>query len=253
MAPYTIVTVTPDNIGQEGIFCLKNPKHPGFRGKAGWYMAGYAEGLRIRIIKDETGRPAGFIEYVPGEYAWRPVAAPDYLFVHCLWVYPRSAQAQGFGTALIEACLEDARSQGQAGVAVMTSDGAWMAGMEIFLDSGFNVVDRRDRFELLAHKLHPTAPDPHLLDWTADLPAYRGWRLLYADQCPMHAKSAADLLEEARELGIRLTVTKLHSALEAQQTPSGFGVYALIHNGKLLQDHYVSRARFRNLVKEEGE
>lgn len=32
----------------------------------------------------------GFIEYLPGEHAWRAVHADGYLFIHCLWVVGKS-------------------------------------------------------------------------------------------------------------------------------------------------------------------
>jgi hypothetical protein len=46
-----------------------------------------------------------------------------------------------------------------------------------------------------------------------------------------------------------LNVKRIDSAAEARQIPSGYGVYGLIHDGVVQQDHYVSRARFRNILK----
>jgi hypothetical protein len=66
----------------------------------------------------------------------------------------------------------------------------------------------------------------------------------------MHEKSARDLLEEAKECGIELKIKKLTTAADAQRAPSGFGVYSLIHDGEVLQDHYVSRGRFKNTLKD---
>jgi GNAT superfamily N-acetyltransferase len=244
-----IITITPDNIEEEGIFCLKNPQHPGFKCKADWYREHFAEGLRMKIAKDEGGLPAGFVEYVPAEYAWRPVTAPGYMFIHCLWVYPKKAQSKGFGSALIRACEDDARAQGKAGIVVMVSRGAWMAEVGVFLRNGFQRVEQKGRFELLAKKFSPSATDPQLIDWIAGNGAYKGWHLVYADQCPLHEKSARDLLEEAKAQGIQLNVKRIDSAAEARQIPSGYGVYGLIHDGVVQQDHYVSRARFRNILK----
>ena len=46
------------------------------------------------MFRDEEGRPLGFLENVPGEHVWRPVDASGWLFVHCLWVYPRGRTTQ---------------------------------------------------------------------------------------------------------------------------------------------------------------
>jgi hypothetical protein len=48
-----------------------------------------------------------------------------------------------------------------------------------------------------------------------------------------------------------LNVTVLKSAREAQNAPSYYGVFNLVWNGRLLSDHYVSKGRFKNLLKQE--
>ena len=38
---------------------------------------------------------------------------------------------------------------------------------------------------------------------------------------------------------------------EAKNAPSGYGVFNLLHDGKLLEDHYLSATRFKNILKKE--
>jgi hypothetical protein len=66
----------------------------------------------------------------------------------------------------------------------------------------------------------------------------------------MLAKSVADLSETATQHGLDLKVTVLKSAREAQNAPSYYGVFSLLWNGQLLSDHYVSKARFKNLLRQ---
>jgi len=80
---------------------------------------------------------------------------------------------------------------------------------------------------------------------------YKGWNLIYSDQCPWHTKSVSDLIEVALENNIHLTVKKLKNSNEAKNSPSGFGVFCLIKDGKLIDDHYLSKTRFKNILKEE--
>jgi len=75
--------------------------------------------------------------------------------------------------------------------------------------------------------------------------------LLYADQCPWHEKSVSAISDVAREEGVPLQVTHLNKPEEAQKGPSGFGTFALIKDGKLLADHYLSATRFKNILKKE--
>jgi hypothetical protein len=65
----------------------------------------------------------------------------------------------------------------------------------------------------------------------------------------MLPKSVNDLSEMAAEHGLKLNVTVLKSAREAQNAPSYYGVFNLVWNGRLLSDHYVSKGRFKNLLK----
>ena len=106
---------------------------------------------------------------------------------------------------------------------------------------------------LLSKKWDTTAPDPKLLDWTAQQKKYQGWHLLYADQCPWHQKSVEALLNTAMDYDIELKVTELKTVQEAKKAPSGFGVFSLLHDGKLVEDHYLSATRFRNILKKELE
>ena len=67
----------------------------------------------------------------------------------------------------------------------------------------------------------------------------------------MLPKSVNDLSIMAAEHGLEVKVTVLNSAREAQNAPSYYGVFALVWNGRLLSDHYVSQGRFRNILRKE--
>jgi hypothetical protein len=55
----------------------------------------------------------------------------------------------------------------------------------------------------------------------------------------------------AEQAGIDLKVKEILTAEEARQSPSGYGVFSLLHDGKLLADHYISATRFKNILKME--
>lgn len=246
-----IVKVTPDNVAEYGLFCIKDRKRPGARNKEQWYALRYEEGLRLVLLHDDASKPVGFIEYTPAETAWRPVHAPGFMFIHCLMVYPKKQRQSGAGARLLAACAADARQQSMAGVCAMSSKGAWITDRRIFEGQGYVQTDARGRFELMTLQWDETATAPRLRDWTAAQRHYQGWHLLYADQCPWHEKAAEALRSTAAAHGIDLQVRKLANAPEAQQAPSGFGVFSLLKDGKLLEDHYISATRFRNILKKE--
>ena len=243
--------VGPDNFPACGIGCVTNPRHPGFKPKVAWLQRRFDEGLRYLLFRDGQGRPLGFLEFVPGEHAWRPVDAAGWLFVHCLWVYPRGQKIGGLGTRLIEACVAQGTDAKAIGVATLTSAGPWMAGAEIFERFGFERLAEADRFALLAYRLRRGAA-PTMRSIEANRAQYSGLNIVYSAQCPYLPKSVADLQSVAAELGLNVRVTALKTPAEAQRAPSYYGVFALLWNGQLLSDHYVSATRFRSLVRRHG-
>lgn len=251
MKTLKIIEVTPDNVQEETLFCVKDLKNPGFESKRKWFEKRYEEGLKMKILKDDSDKMIGFIEYVPASHAWRPIDAENFMFIHCMYVYSKKDRNQGYGTLLISEAEKDAENRGMAGLCVMTSKGVWIADKSIFEKNGFKEVDSLGRFELLSKKWDTKILDPKLINWTKKQKDYKGWHLLYADQCPWHEKSVMALLNTAMDYGIDLKVTKINTAQEAKNAPSGYGVFNLLHDGKLLEDHYLSATRFRNILNKE--
>ena len=247
----TITDVTPENVQEETLFCIKDIKKPGFNSKRIWFEKQYKLGLRMKILKDNADKMIGFIEYIPVINAWRPVTGNNYMFIHCMYVYPNKNKNKGYGSLLIKEAENAAKNEKMDGICAMTSKGAWISDKRIFENNGFVQVDHRGRFELLFKKWEPKAKDPELIDWTTNQKKYKGWHLVYADQCPWHEKSVMALLNTALDFGIDLNITKLSNATEAKKAPSGYGVFSLLHNGKLIEDHYLSATRFRNILKKE--
>lgn len=248
---YTILEVTPSNVREETLFCIKNIKSPGFHQKEQWFSKRYKEGLRIFLLKDSDGKVLGFIEFAPAENAWRPINAPGFMFVQCLFVYPNKNKNKGNGSLLLSHAEQAARKARLGGICAMTSKGSWMTDKRLFEKNGFEQLTKRGRFELLSKKWDPSIPDASLRDWTVIQKDYQGWNLVYADQCPWHEKAVEALWNTAQDHGIELRIKKLTTFKQAQNAPSGFGVFSLLHDGRLLEDHYISATRFQNILKKE--
>jgi hypothetical protein len=89
MGQFKIIEVTPINAMEETLFCVKDIKSPGFKCKLDWFEKRYEDGLRMKILKRADGKMIGFIECVPTSNAWRPIAADNFMFVHCMYVYSK--------------------------------------------------------------------------------------------------------------------------------------------------------------------
>lgn len=249
MTNYKIIEVTPENALQETFFCIKDVKRDGFKDKLKWFKKRFKEGLKIKILKNDADKMIGFIEYVPAKNAWRPIDANNYMFIHCTYIYSKKDRHKGLGSKLIEDAENEAKSQGLDGLCAMTSNGGWLADKSLFEKNGFEQIETKDRFELLSKSWNTDAKKPKFHDWTKQQKKYQGWHLTYADQCPWNEKSVFAILNVAMDYGIDLKVTKINTVKEAKEAPSGFGVFNLLHDGTLLEDHYISATRFRNILK----
>jgi RimJ/RimL family protein N-acetyltransferase len=247
----SIITLNPKNYTQYGCPCFLNPKHEGHLKKLEWLQRRFSEGLIIKhLFIEGEKRPIGFIEYVPGEYAWRAVSAHGYLFIHCIWINPNKYKEKGYGSRLVEESIEAARKDGRYGVAVVTSAGPFIASKELFLKNGFEIVEKAGHYELLVKKLKE-GPLPKFNDWEQQLKNYRGLNIIYSNQCPWVARSIPELAEITKKNGLKLEITEMETAQQAQNAPSIYSVFNLVYDGKLITDHYVSNTRFLNILRKE--
>jgi len=236
-----IIDVDPQNVIKTGFFCkMSQKKTDGYQRKLRWLKARFTEGLKIKMLDlSEGGR--GFIEYIPGDYAWRAVRAEGYMFIHCLWVVG-SSKGKGYAGMLLEECLNGARNQGLRGVAMVTSEGNWLLSKRLLLGHGFETVDQAGpSFELLVKKFdggpNPSFPN----DWDARAKRFgEGLTIIRSDQCPYLDDAVNFATETAREKGMGARVVEFTSAREVQErAPSPYGVYTVLLDGQILSYHYL--------------
>ena len=252
---FEIVDLTMENIDDLGMFCLKTKrKSPGYQNKLKWLEDRFQEGLKYKLLLVDEGKKdlvsRGFVEYIPGEFAWRGVDAPGYAFIHCIWVIGRH-KGQGYGQKLLKTCLED--SKGTHGIAVLTSPkGHWLPRNSLFLKNGFTRVDASPLgFELLALKFAKHAPAPKINPPQEKETNYGpGVTVLTTGQCP-YLPDAADLFESvARDLGLPYQQVVLKTPGEAQN--NGFcphGAFAVLYNGRFITHKHERREKFKALLE----
>jgi YoaP-like len=250
-----LVEVTPGQLGQLPCCGVKNTAHEGYRAKTAWLKEHLPGGLRARILLTEDDRQCGYIEYLPGEHAWRGVDAAGYMFIHCIWTFYRKYQHKGNAVRLVQACVDDARRAKMRGVAVVARKKPWLASSDLFVKCGFEVVATAPPdYELLVLKFRKNAPAPSFLP----LPESRaesygpGLTIIRANQCPHAVKFAREIGEVAeREFQIKPKHVLLKSCQNARNAPTPYAVFSVILDGKVISDHQISKTRFRNLMKKQ--
>lgn len=250
---YEIKTVDARNVDEAGFFCyMSKRKEPGYKLKRDWLEARFAEGMKLKVIHEIGGRDTAFIEYIPGEYAWRAVNAKGYMFIHCLWVVGKG-KGKGYGKVLIEECIKDAHSQKMKGVAMLTSSHTWLVGKEIFERHGFaETASAPPTFQLMVHRFG-SSPEPTLpIDWDARAKAFgRGLTVIRTPQCPYIENATSGILSFAETRGIKSKVVELKTPKEVQErSPFAYGVFGTVLDGKPLAYQYLLEKDFDKLLQE---
>lgn len=252
MAHADIRDMNIENISKYGFCGSKSIEHEGCRRKAEWYRKRLSEGMKYKVLYSEEKGAIGMIEYIPGDFAWRAIDAPGFMVIHCLCIFSKNFRGKGYASRMIDACIEDAKKERMLGVAVVTRKGAWMVNKDLFIKKGFDVVEQAaPDFELLALKFVADAPSPMFKN-NKDrvLRQYsKGLTLLWSDQCPYIAKSIKEMKETiAQRYGIKARIIEMKNAKEAQNAPSPYAIFSLIHDGNLLAFHPISNTRFKNIM-----
>ena len=234
-----IVPIDEDNLDELGFFCKKSKRRsPGWRAKRSWLDdAGAATRLWLAL---DGKRQVGFVEAAPAHAAWRAVDAPGHLVVHCLWVVGR-AKEQGTGARLLKAVLAAADAEG-LGVASLTSTmKGWLHGSGVVRSAGFErVAVGPPCFELWA-RTPPGQPTPTLpTDWEARAAAFGdGLTLVATAQCPYVDAVEEAYARAAERHGLDFRTVRLASAEEVRaRSPSPYGVFAVVRDGKLVTWRY---------------
>ena len=245
----TIIDVTIDNVDTTGFFCyMSKRKSEGYARKLNWLKERFDEGLLIKMLALPE---RGFIEYVPGEYAWRAVNAKGFMFIHCLWVVGQS-KGKGHAARLLNLCIEDAKASGMKGVAMMTSGGNWLLGKRLLVKNGFaSVESAAPNFELLVKKFHDTPSPSFVKDVDGRVKQYRsGFTVFRSDQCPYLEDATNTVREFAKERSEKFKVVEMKTAGDVRTlAPSLYGVFSIVYRGKLLSHHYLLKKDLVERVK----
>ncbi len=205
------VDLTPENLADETLCCIVRMKkaHPGVEAKRQWLAERLKEGHVFRKLE---GRATVFMEYALLEKAWVPILGEKYLYIYCLWTEGEN-RGKGYGKALLESCLADARAQGRSGVCMLgaAKQKAWLTDQSFFRHFGFETVDTTSNgYELLALSFDGTYPRfaPNVFKMGIE---ERELTVYYDDQCPFIPQTIEKLRKYCEEAGEPLTLRYVDS------------------------------------------
>lgn len=235
-----IITVTPETVDDYGYFCKMSARDdPAWRSKRDWLLDRFEEGLQMRLLGDGE---RGFVEFMPGAKSWRAIEdAEDFVVIHCLWVVGPS-KGNGYASALIDEVEAWTRAEGYRGVAALTATGNWLISAGVLEHRGYRDVERAEHgFELLVKPFERGVLPRLSGGWHVKAEACGpGLTVLRTAQCPYLEEAAQEARAAAETLGLPFTDRVIETAEELRaMSPSPYGTYALVHDGKLVSYHHL--------------
>ncbi len=246
-----IIDLTPENIDQYGVCGYKDiNKHLELQRKVDWIKKYYPKGLRIKALISKSGGYQGMLEYIPGEYAHRPVNAEGYMFIHCVFVgFKKEFKGKGYASILIDECIKDSKKENKNGIAVITRNGSFMAKKDIFIKKGFSLIDNmKPDFELLVLKFNKKSNNPKFINNSLEN-HLSGLTIMRSPQCPYSVKNVDAIIQTAKKLNLNPALIEMNDAESVQKSPCAFGSFCIINDGNILSHHPISNTRFENIMK----
>ncbi|MGE6600359.1 hypothetical protein [Lysinibacillus fusiformis] len=161
--------------------------------------------------------------------------------IHCLWV---SAVGKGYGTQLLQKCIDDAKQRGKKGVAVLTNDHtSWTPSKALFLQHQFQLVATAPfDFELLVYPFSGDVELPYFPEnWHERLAGYHNLTILRSFQCPYVEVATENILAAASKLDISIDLVEIQSREELmEKSPTPYGIFSVIYKGQLISFHRLT-------------
>lgn len=248
------LTLTHKNIDSEHICCAFSDKKcsEGYAMKKEWLKKEFKNNYVFRRL---DARAKVFIEYVPAEYAWIPVNAPDYIMINCLWVSGQY-KGQGHAKALLRSAIDDARKQGKNGLCTVvgTKKLPFMSDTKWLLSQGFEIADKLPYgFSLLVLKLNPEALAPSFKSCvlSGECTDRNGLVVFYSNRCPFtdyYVNGSLWVLAQENNISLKINhITKLE---QARNAPTPTTIFSVFYNGKFLTSDmsFCTESKFKKML-----
>lgn len=225
------INLTPENLASEHLCCIIRSKklHPGVEAKREWLSKRLEEG---HVFRKLNAKATVFIEYAPLETAWVPILGEQFYYIYCLWA-SSPYKGKGYGKALMEYCLADAREKGKSGVCMLGAQKqkSWLTDQSFAKKFGFEVVDTtQNGYELLALSFDGTKP--HFTEKAKESKIDRPELTIYYDmQCPFVLQNLEIIKEYCGANAVPVSLIEVDSLQKAKELPCVFNNWGVFYKG----------------------
>jgi len=226
------INLTKENLADEHLCCIIRSKksHPGIEAKRQWLSDRLNEG---HVFRKLNAKAAVFIEYAPLETAWVPIIGDNYYYIYCLWTLG-DYRGKGYGKALMEYCLADAKEKGKSGICMLGAkkQKAWLTDQAFAKNFGFEAVDTTDSgYELLALSFDGTTPK-FAQNAKAQIIESDDLTIYYDMQCPYVYQNIEIIKQYCEMNDVPVSLIQVDTLQKAKELPCVFNNWAVFYKGK---------------------
>lgn len=243
------VNLTAENLPNEHLCCIirSRKSHPGIDAKRQWLSDRLNEGHVFRKLNEKA---TVFIEYAPLETAWVPITGDNYYYLYCLWI-SASHKGKGYGKALMEYCLSDAKAKGKSGICMLGAkkQKSWLSDQSFVKKYGFEVVDTTDNgYELLALSFDGTTPTftQQVKKSTIESKALT---IYYDMQCPYIYQNIETIKQYCEMNDIPAAFIQVDTLQKAKELPCVFNNFGVFYQGKFETVNLLDMAYLKRILK----
>lgn len=243
------INLTTENLDSEHLCCIIRSKkpHPGITAKRQWLSDRLKEG---HVFRKLNIKGTVFIEYAPLETAWVPIVGDNYYYIYCLWVLG-SPKGSGYGKALMEYCLADAKAKGKSGVCMLGAkkQKSWLSDQAFARKFGFEVVDTTDNgYELLALSFDGTTPK--FAQNAKSMKIENEELTIYYDmQCPFIYQKIEKIKEYCETLDVPVSLVQVDTLQKAKELPCVFNNFAAFYKGSFETVNLLNPDNLQRILK----
>ena len=243
------VNLTIENLAEEHLCCIIRSRkpHPGVEAKRQWLSDRLREGHVFRKLNEKA---TVFIEYAPLETAWVPITGDNYIYLYCLWV-TGSHKGKGYGKALMEYCIADAKEKGRSGICMLGAKRQkhWLTDQAFAKQFGIEAVDTTaDGYELLALSFDGTAPQfaPNVKKQEIES---KELTVYYDMQCPYVYQTIELARRYCDAHDVSVSLIQVDTLEKAKELPCVFNNWGVFYKGKFETVNLLDEAALKRILK----
>jgi hypothetical protein len=244
----TLIKLNAETIEKGTLPCvdLKNPNSSElFTYNRDWLLDRFEEGMVI--IKLDTPKDA-FIEFVPAEFAWKPIYAPGYTLINHVYV-AEDGPEQWLKSELLQTAETNCSKTN--GMVIMLENEVFNKDRDFFIQRGYLEHAHIPGFTMLVKRFKTEIPAPAFsipISETKSSRNLHGIKISYADQSAFVNYYIHEMKVIFEDMGFNVELHRVQTPEQARGSGSPYGTFGVFMDGHFLTHKLLNKHGIEELI-----